>query len=167
MEFASNGKGNLGVTLGAIGTGLSALNSNGMLGGLFNGGQSPTYVTKDVFDLQMQLVDSNKKNAILEADLNTETKIVDAFKASIQRENGIRDELKQQIREVEAKVDANAASQGVINAQIGSQVNLNTSQIGQLFSLTKFVIPNTNVCPGWGQVQIQPMTCGNTGTTIA
>lgn len=34
-EFASNGKGNLGVTLGAIGTGLAAFNNSGILGGLF------------------------------------------------------------------------------------------------------------------------------------
>ena len=35
-EFASNGKGNLGVTLGAVGTGLGVL-GNGLLGnGLFN-----------------------------------------------------------------------------------------------------------------------------------
>ena len=39
MNYASNGKGNLGVTLGAIGTGLGILNNggNGILGGLFNG----------------------------------------------------------------------------------------------------------------------------------
>lgn len=44
-EFSSNSKGNLGVTLGAIGTGLGALssgmlggNGGGILGGLFGGG---------------------------------------------------------------------------------------------------------------------------------
>lgn len=37
-EFASNGKGNLGVTLGAIGTGLAALGNNGILSGLFGNG---------------------------------------------------------------------------------------------------------------------------------
>lgn len=40
-EYASNAKGNLGVTLGAIGTGLGALNGgmgNGILGGLFGNG---------------------------------------------------------------------------------------------------------------------------------
>lgn len=35
-EFASNGKGNLGVTLGAIGTGLGVLGNNG-LGNILNG----------------------------------------------------------------------------------------------------------------------------------
>lgn len=39
MEYASNGKGNLGVTLGAIGTGLSLL--NGGLGGILGGRAVP------------------------------------------------------------------------------------------------------------------------------
>ena len=41
ISYASNGKGNLGVTLGAIGTGLGVLGSNILgngLGGLFNNG---------------------------------------------------------------------------------------------------------------------------------
>ncbi len=40
-EYASNGKGNLGVTLGAIGTGLGVLgnsNGNGLLGGILGNG---------------------------------------------------------------------------------------------------------------------------------
>lgn len=35
FNYASNGKGNLGVTLGGIGTGLAAFNNSGILGGLF------------------------------------------------------------------------------------------------------------------------------------
>ena len=29
-------------------------------------------------------------------------------------------------------------------------------QIAQLQSLTKLVVPNTSVCPGWGNVTITP-----------
>ena len=45
MEYASNSKGNLGVTLGAIGTGLGALSGTGLLSGF--SGMSGNYVTKD------------------------------------------------------------------------------------------------------------------------
>ena len=44
VQYASNGKGNLGVTLGAIGTGLGALAGAGGLAGLFGvrpGGGDP------------------------------------------------------------------------------------------------------------------------------
>lgn len=118
MEYASNGKGNLGVTLGAIGTGLSTLGSMGILPNMVNTGNS--YVTKDMLDLQLKLVASDKENAILKADLNTETKIVDAFKSTLERENKIRDELKTEIKELDRKVSDNAAAQAVINCQHGS-----------------------------------------------
>lgn len=37
-------------------------------------------------------------------------------------------------------------------------------QIAQLQSLTKLVVPNGSVCPGWGNVTITPST---TATTTA
>lgn len=147
MEYATNAKGNLGVTLGAIGTGL------GILGGmpLVNGMATPTngYVTKDAYDVQLQLIDAQKQNAILAADLASEKKMVEVFNAANNRINDVRDELNKEIRCLERKVDDNAAAQSVINANYGSQLTLNNSQIAQLFSLTKFVIPNASVCPGW------------------
>jgi hypothetical protein len=36
-------------------------------------------------------------------------------------------------------------------------------QIGQLFGLTKLVVPNNSVCPGWGNVTITPSTTTTTG----
>ena len=48
------------------------------------------------------------------------------------------------------------ASQGVINATIGSSVSVLQNQVAQIMSLTKLVVPNTSVCPGWGNVTITP-----------
>ena len=31
-------------------------------------------------------------------------------------------------------------------------------QVAQLFALTKLVVPNPSVCPGWGEVTITPTT---------
>jgi hypothetical protein len=36
-------------------------------------------------------------------------------------------------------------------------------QIAQLYSLTKLVVPNTSVCPGWGTVTITPAAAPTTG----
>lgn len=171
-EFASKGVGTAGLTTGIIGTALGAM-ANGFASGIFGGNcgnNKPQYVSKEVFDVQLQLIDAQKSNAILAADLNTETKIVDAFKSSVERENKIRDELKTEIAAVDQKLNDNIAAQSVINAQVASQVNLNTSQISQLFSLTQLTIPNRSVNPGWGNVYITP-TGGGTicgcGTTNA
>lgn len=166
MEYASHGTGTAALTTGIIGTGLGAINSglfNGILGG---GAAQQNYVTKDMLALQMQLVDTQKELAIKSADLSSEQKMVQVFNASNDKINNVRDELSTRIREVEAKVDANAAAQSVINCQVGSNLTLANSQIAQLFSLTKMIIPNTNVCPGWGDVKITP-TLVNGGTTTA
>lgn len=150
MEYASKTVANAGLTTGIIGTALGAMGT-GLLGGLTGGNNQ--YVSKEVFDTQVQLIDTQKENAILKADLNTETKIVDAFKASVERENKIREELKEEIRAVDKKITDNIASQAVINCQMSSQIGLNTSQIAQLFAMTKMVIPNANICPGWDRAE--------------
>ena len=35
-------------------------------------------------------------------------------------------------------------------------INCMQGQIAQLQGLTKLVVPNTSVCPGWGNVTITP-----------
>lgn len=165
MEYASKAVGTAGLTTGIIGTGLGVLGS-GILGNMF-GTSSTNYVNKEELDLQLKLVEANKTNAILQADLDSERKMVDVFNAANDKINAVREDLNDQIRRVDAKIDANAASQAVINAQYGSQLNLNNSQIAQLFSLTKLTIPNASVNPGWGNVCIMPTGCGTCGTTTA
>lgn len=165
MEYSSNAKGNLGVTLGSIGTGLGVLGS-GILGNVLGVGGSTAaqqnYVTKDMMELQLQLAASQKDNSILTAELSSEKKMVEVFNAATDKINNVRDELGTRIREVEMKVDANAAAQSVINCQANSNLNLLNSQIGQLFSLTQLKIPNTSVCPGWGGVTVTPTPIGTT-----
>ena len=59
------------------------------------------------------------------------------------------------------------AAQGVINAKFESGMDVMASQIasinGTIGAITKTVIPNANVCPGWGTVYVQPTgaTCVN------
>ena len=173
MEFASKstagaalGTGIAGLSLGVLNSGL--LGRGGLLGGMgYNGADAVTmqnnpYVTKDMLELQMRLVDSQKENAILSADLSSEKKMVEIFDAATNKTNAVRDELLGRIREVEAKVDSNAAAQSVINCQCNSNLNLLNSQVGQLFSLTQLKVANSSVCPGWGPVTITPGTGGTT-----
>lgn len=159
MEYASKGTGNAALATGIIGTVGTAMGALGLgNGGLLNWGNAAGcgYVGRDAYEVQLKLIESEKNNAILSADLASEKKMVEVFNASLNRTNTVRDELLNQIRDLERKVDANSAAQAVINAQYGSQINLNTSQIAQLMSLTKMVIPNGSVCPGWGEVTVTP-----------
>lgn len=166
MEYASNGKANAGLATGIIGTALGGLNALGGLGMIGNcpANMGNNYVTKDMMELQLALVNQQKENAILSADLSSEKKMVEVYNAANNKINSVRDELSNRIYALSEKMDANSAAQAVINAQYGSQLTLNNSQIAQLFSLTQLKIPNSSVCPGWGGVQVTPV---NTGTTIA
>ena len=138
-EFASNGKGNLGVTLGAIGTGLGVLGSG--LGGLFNGmgygnPNNVQWVSKEEFNQGQKISSLESENALLRAEKNTDTKMIDVY-----------ERLDSKIRALEGTVNNFKAEQGVINAQIISNVSVMQNQIAVLNSLTKTVIPITNVCP--------------------
>ena len=165
--YSSNAKGNLGVALGAIGTGLGALSGSGMLGGILNGGANE-YVNKELFQTNLDLIDAKKDNAILTADLASEKKMVEVFNAANDKINNVREELRNEIREVDKKVDSGFASQAIINTQNYSSINLLQSQVGQLFSLTKFGIPNSSLCPGYGDVRVTPTCCGTIqGSTTA
>ena len=58
---------------------------------------------------------------------------------------------------VDAKVGAiekEICDQRVYNATNTATIGCIASQVNQLMSLTKVVIPNTSVCPGWGNVTV-------------
>ena len=56
------------------------------------------------------------------------------------------------------------ANQGIINAKFESAIDVLGSQVSSISTmvsgLTKTVIPNSNVCPGWGNVCVEPTGCG-------
>lgn len=83
--------------------------------------------------------------ALGQAEKYTDQKIIDVYS-----------KLEGRIMSLGRQVCDNAASQGVINATIGSSVSVLQNQVAQIMSLTKLVVPNTSVCPGWGDVTITP-----------
>lgn len=75
--YASNGKGNLGVALGAIGTGLGVLSPH--FGGFFGSGNNGGYVSKEAFDLQKKISEQESTISLLRSEQNTEVKIADVY----------------------------------------------------------------------------------------
>jgi hypothetical protein len=59
-------------------------------------------------------------------------------------------------------VEKELCDQKVYNATNIATVNCIAGQVNQLYSLTKLVIPNTAICPGWGAVTVTttPATAG-------
>lgn len=54
----------------------------------------------------------------------------------------------------EQYTDRIAAAQGVVNATQTAQLACLEKQVDRLYGLTKLVVPNGNVSPGWGPVDI-------------
>lgn len=139
-QYASNGKGNLGVALGAIGSGLSILNGGlGNLGWGNNGYHNTDcgrYVTKDELDYVQTIARKDSEIALLKSEQNTEVKIADVYERIMTRVNA----------DAKAQAEVNAA-QMVFNANSNSAIGILQNQVAVLNSLTKTVVPIDNICP--------------------
>ena len=64
----------------------------------------------------------------------------------------------------EQYTDRIAAAQGVVNATQTAQLACLEKQVDRLYGLTKLVVPNGNVSPGWGPVEVVPYSAPATST---
>ena len=133
-EYSTNGKGNLGVTLGAIGTGLGVLGNMGNGLGILGGNENT--VTKRDLDNAIILAQKDSEIALLKSEQNTEVKIADVYERIMTRVN--------QDQRDQAAVNA---AQSVYNATNGATVACINTQVQQLMGLTALHIPADNVCP--------------------
>lgn len=152
MEYASKSVGTAGLTTGIIGTALGAAASGilPMFGGnvrMAAGVNSGDFVTRETFELAMKLASSESSNALLSAELNTEKKMVEVFNA-----------LSDKVNKVVSDQAAVNSAQAVTNCATTSALAVAQDNIARLMSLTKVVIPNGNVCPGWGTATVSVST---------
>lgn len=129
MEYASKAVGTAGLSLGIIGTSLGALAGAGGLAGLL--GIKPgggDPGDRPVTRYEMGLISENNQ---LKAQQYTDARAAG---------------LKQQISN---QAVWNATQEGVLRCQ--------AQQLQQLYTLTKLTIPNGNVAPGWGPVEVVPV----------
>jgi hypothetical protein len=151
-EFASKGVAGSGLGLGIAGTALGLLN-NGGLGGILGGGwnnygcSDNMAVNRYELNMQTELAAKDGKIALLESNIYTDQKL-----------NDLRNYIDAKVGAVEGAVNA----QAVYNATNTATINCIQGQVAQLFGLTKLVVPNTSVCPGWGNVTITPATTTTT-----
>ena len=127
VQYATNGKGNLGLTLGAIGTGLGVLAGSGELGNLLGGRRDSNPEDRPVTRYEMGLI---SENTLLKANQYADNKAA-----------GLQAQIGQQSV-------WNATQEGILRSQ--------QEQLAQLYTLTKLVVPNDAVMPGWGSVTIKP-----------
>jgi hypothetical protein len=134
MNFASKGVAGAGLGLGIAGTALGLLTNNG-LGGLFggaNGCHENMPVNRYELGLQNDITNKDMEIAYLKGRDAAKTDSLELYKYVDGRFRGI---------------EAQIASQAVVNAQITANLSCLQSSVSALQALTKTVIPIANICP--------------------
>lgn len=165
-EYVTKGQGNLNTVLGAIGTANAFMPNlfgncgGGLFGNNCNSGgccSANTAVNRYELSLTQEIAAKDARIGLLEAQVYTDGKLVDVVK-----------DYTAQISALAAEVRANKEQQGEINMQQAVYNGTNTAtisciqgQIAQLMSLTKLIVPNASVCPGWGNVTVTPATAAS------
>lgn len=159
-EFASKGVAGAGLGTGIAGLSLgvlNAMNGCGILGGLFNGGNccsENTPVNRYELGLTQDLASKDARIGLLESQVYVDQKLTEVVKDYTGQINALA-------AEVRANKDAQTAvnmNQAVYNGTNTATISCIQGQIAALQGLTKLVVPNTSVCPGWGDVKVTPAT---------
>lgn len=144
-----------GLTTGVIGTALGALNS-GLIPGLFGGNAAACSENMGVnrYELSMVRDLTNKDMEIAYLRGRDESKNDDL-------------ELYKYIDGQVRRIDRELADQRVFNATTSATVSCLTGQVNGmqalLNSITKTVVPNSAICPGWGDVTVTVTPAPTTG----
>ena len=139
-EFASKGVAGSGLGLGIAGTALGLLNGGlgNVLGGVTNCADNQ-FINRYELEMENKMVAKDSEIALLKSNIYTDQKIADVY-----------ERLNNKIAGVETAVN----TQAVVNATMTGTISCMQGQIAQLQALTKLVVPNSSVCPGWGDVNV-------------
>lgn len=141
MEYASKGIANAGLATGIVGSAISGVMA---LGGLLGGGRMAAAGAADsehlVSRYELELI---QENAVLKAQADVDKKLVEVYNAINDKANSIRESFSTFEKE-------QLVYNGVNTATIGCIQN----QVNALMGMTKLVIPNSSVCPGWGNATV-------------
>ena len=154
MEYTSRGVGNAALTTGIIGTALGAVNSAGGLAGIL--GIAPRNVPPpDPGDRPVTRYEMSLYKEIAERD--NEIVLLKANQYADSKDLGLQAQINQQ---------------AVWNATAAATISCLTQQVQQLQGMTKLMIPNSSIAPGWGTVVVEPVptptvSTQGTGTTTA
>ena len=142
-NYASKGVAGAGLGLGIAGTALGLM-SGGLNGiGLFGNNCSGDNAAVNRYEATQ---------AARISELETEVKLRDANFYTLQEMGKFRDYVDGRIERVEREL----CDQKVYNATNTAAISCIQGQVAQLMGLTKLIVPNASICPGWGNVTVTP-----------
>lgn len=149
--------------LGIIGTVLGSIGTAGVLGGgnllgmggnpnCCHGGGESTPVNRYEMAQESRISQLESQVALRDASIYTDGKLNDFRNYVDAKFSAVNNEL----RDIAVYQASNTATVGCLAQQVAGINNV----LGQI---TKTVVPNTAVCPGWGNVTITPAAAPTTG----
>lgn len=153
-EYASKGLAGTALGTGIGGLALGLMNNGGLgglggiLGGCGNGCGDNAVVNR---------YEAGQSARI--AELETEVKLRDANFYALSEVGKLRDYMEHRFDRVEHEI----CDQKVMNATVTANMTCMANQIAALNGLTKLVVPNASICPGWGDVTVSVTPAPTTG----
>jgi hypothetical protein len=142
-NVASQGVGGAALGLAIPGT-LAFLNQIGGFGGLFGGGNVQCNDTRTISALESEI-------AKLKSERYTD-----------QVGTGVYAEINKKYIELAQFIAAMDKQNAVAEAINAERMTCLSGRVSALEALTKLVVPNSSVCPGWGNVTVTPATAPTT-----
>lgn len=167
MEYASKGVAGAGLGLGIAGTALGLMGGN-VLPGLFGGGTRVVSaddmpVTRGEANLMKENATLKAENAQKDAYIYTDQQVDAKLEKVIGYFKREHDDLEREVRRNKDDQTAINMQQAVYNGTNTATIGCLQGQVAELLALTKRVVPNGSVCPGWGNVTITPATTAAAG----
>ena len=108
--------------------------------------------TKTKAELEQEIESLKSQIALRDANTYSDQKLLEVYKY-----------FDGELKEIRKENCDKWANQGIINAKFESAIDVLGSQVSSISTmvsgLTKTVIPNSNVCPGWGNVCVSSTGC--------
>lgn len=164
-EYASNAKANTGVALGAVGTGLNLLQN--CLGGVVGGGANPQVQAVMLENAQLKAEKYSDNAAKEESNRLLQNYLKpygEAIAARHVREAKMQAEIDCLKQTTELKFQLLQKDVALVRQDLTCACTANATAIAQVQSvlgnITKLVVPNGTICPGWGdaKVSVTPTT---------
>lgn len=150
-NVTGQGQGNFNTVGAAGGVGWIAekLFGGNILGGNNNCAPCSENMLVNRYELSMQqtIAAKDARIGLLESNIYTDQKIADVYERLNTKINAVKDAQ-----------DAINTQQAVYNGVNTATLNCMQGQIAQLYSLTKLIVSNDSICPGWGPITVAPAT---------
>ena len=166
VEYASKAVAGTGLGTGIAGLALGVMNALGSAANVVGNGRAVCAEETPVSRGEMRPMQENAQlraeNAQKDAYIYTDQQIDEKLGRVVERAETRYEALAAEVRANKDAQNAINMTQAVYNGTNTATIACLQGQVAALQGLTKLVVPNSSVCPGWGDVTVTPQATTQT-----